>query len=401
MAEIKERKKGSGIWTVRVFLGRDPLTGRTRYHNATVHGTKKDAEGYARKKEDRRDEGRCVSSAPKKLSDYLDEWLKHKAAVGSLAANTLEHYTEIIDRYVKPLIGRKRLRDLNASLIQAAYDDLAGRVSARMVRYTHVVLSSALKHAVKLDLMTDNPASLVELPKNQRREMQAISGAQVKKFLEAAAESKHFTLFALMLETGLRPSEALGLKRSDIDLTRAVVTVQRTLIWNRAGSVYYFGKPKTKSSRRSVPLSPQLVEHIKRHLARQGAARLKAGPAYSDEALVFAGDNGQPLREHNLIVRHFKPALERAKLPKEIRLYDLRHSCATILLEQGEHPKVVAERLGHSSTAMTLDVYSHVAPTMQEEASAKIANQMYGSRKPRSSHTKSHTKGKSGGEGEE
>jgi integrase len=321
------------------------------------------------------------------LTDYLDEWLNHKA-MGSLAPNTLEHYTEILNRYVKPLIGKVRLREKNALIIQAAYDDLGRRVSTRMVRYTHAVLSCSLKQAVKWRMMTDNPALLVDLPKRQQREMLAISGAQVKQFLEAAAESKHFTVFAMLLETGLRPSECLGLRRSDVDLSTGTVTVQRTLIWKRNGSEYYFGEPKTKKSRRSVPLSPQLVDYIKRHLARQGAARLKAGPAYKDEALLFAGENGQPLREHNLIVRHFKPALKRAKLPGEIRLYDLRHSCATILLEQGEHPKVVAERLGHSSTGITLDIYSHVAPTMQKNASAKIANQMYGRRKLHSSNTK-------------
>lgn len=390
MAEIIERKKGT--WLVRVFLGRDPLTGRTQYHNHTIRGTKKDASNYAREIEQKRDKGQNVSAATTTLTDYLDEWLKHKA-MGSLAPNTLEHYTEIVNRYVKPLIGRVRLRDLNTLIIQAAYDDLGGRVSTRMVRYTHAILSSALKQAVKWRMMPENPALLVDLPKRQQREMLAISGTQVKQFLAAAAESKHFTIFALLLETGLRPSECLGLRRSDVDLNNGIVTVQRTLIWKRNGTEYYFGEPKTKKSRRCVPLSPQLVEFIRSHLARQGAVRLKLGPAYKDETLLFAGDLGQPLREHNLIVRHFKPALKRAKLSEEIRLYDLRHSCATILLEQGEHPKVVAERLGHSSTGITLDIYSHVAPTMQKNASAKIANQMYGRRKSHSSHTK----GKSGG----
>jgi integrase len=390
MAEIKERKRGT--WLVRVFLGRDPLTGRTQYHNHTIHGTKKDAESYARDAELRKEKGQNVSASTTRLTDYLDEWLKHKAN-GSLAPNTLEQYTEILGRYVKPLIGRVRLRDLNALVIQAAYDHMSSRVSARTVRYTHAVLSSALKQAVKWRMMPDNPALLVDLPKKQQVEMLAISGSQVKQFLGAAAESKHFTLFALMLETGLRPSEALGLKRQDVDFARGTLTVQRTLIWKRNGKDYYFGEPKTKKSRRSVPLSPQLIEYLRRHLAKQGAVRLKAGPAYKDEALLFAGENGQPLRVHNLIVRHFKPALKRAKLPEQIRLYDLRHSCATILLEQGEHPKVVAERLGHSSTGITLDVYSHVAPTMQKNASAKIANQMYGRRKSHSSHTKGESSG--------
>ena len=390
MAEIK--KRGKSTWLVRVFLGRHPISGRVQYHNHTVHGTLKKARDYARDAELKRDKGQNIVASTTKLTDYLDKWLKHKAQ-GSLAANSLEQYTELVDRYVKPLIGQARLRDLTPLVIQAAYDDLGSRVSARTVRYTHAVLSSALKQAVKWRMLTENPALFVDLPKQQRKEMRAISGTQVKQFLEAAAESKHFTLFATLLETGIRPSECLGLKRSDIDLGRGILTIQRTLIWKRDGGEYYFGEPKTKRSRRSIPLSPQLTRLLKSHLAKQGAARLKAGAAYTDLSLVFANESGQPLREHNLIVRHFKPILNRAKLPKEIRLYDLRHSCATILLEQGEHPKVVAERLGHSGTALTLDTYSHVAATMQESASAKIANEMYGNRKSYSSHTKRKTGG--------
>lgn len=392
MAEIIDRGgKGKGPWLIRVFLGRHPITGRIQYHNETVHGTKKEAESRAKETELKRDKGQNVASSTTKLTEYLDKWLEHKAK-GSLAANTLEQYTEITKRYLKPLIGQTRLRDLTSMVIQAAYDDIGSRVSARTVRYTHAVLSSALKQAVKWRILADNPALFVDLPKQSRKEMRAISGAQLKQFLEAAAASKHFTLFAMLLETGLRPSECLGLRRSDVDLNRGIVTVQQTLIWKRAGE-YYFGQPKTKRSRRSVPLSPQLIRLLKRHLARQGAVRLKAGAAYKDLGLVFANESGHPLREHNLIVRHFKPILDRAKLPKEIRLYDLRHSCATILFEQGENPKVVAERLGHSSTAITLDIYSHVAPTMQENASAKIANEMYGKQKSHSSHTKRKTGG--------
>jgi integrase len=141
---------------------------------------------------------------------------------------------------------------------------------------------------------------------------------------------------------------------------------------------YYIGEPKTAGSRRNVPMSPQLLDILKHHLSRQAEERLKAGPAYDDKCFLFAGKLGSPLREHNVIVRRFKPILKRAKLPLSIRLYDLRHSCATVLLEEGTHPKVVAERLGHSSVTITLDTYSHVTPTMQQNASLKIANAIFG-----------------------
>ena len=205
--------------------------------------------------------------------------------------------------------------------------------------------------------------------------MLAITSDQVKRFLDAASENKHFILFCLLIETGLRPSECLGLLRSDIDIAAGTLTVQRTLIWKRDGASYYFGTTKKKQSRRSIPLSPQMLELLRHHLAKQGAARLRAGKEYKDQGLLFAGDNGQPFREHNLIVRHFKPILEKGNLSKKIRMYDLRHSCATILLENGEHPKVVAERLGHSSVILTLDVYSHVRQTCRRARQTKSPQQ--------------------------
>jgi len=389
MAEIIDRRgKGKGPWLVRVFLGRHPITKKRQFHNETVHGTKKKAENRAREIEVKRDRGETVASSTTKLTDYLDKWLAHKGQ-GSLAPNTLEQYTEISSRYLKPSLGTVRLRDLKPLVIQELYDDLASRISARTIRYIHAVLSSSLKQAVKWRILSENPATQVDLPKKQRREMLAITSDQVKRFLNAAFENKHFILFCLLIETGLRPSECLGLLRSDIDIS-GTLTVQRTLIWKRDGASYYFGTTKTKQSRRSIPLSPQLLELLRHHLAKQGAARLRAGKEYKDQGLLFAGDNGQPLREHNLIVRHFKPILEKANLSKKIRMYDLRHSCATILLEKGEHPKVVAERLGHSSVILTLDVYSHVLPNMQKSASNKIAAAMFGGR--RKSH-RSHTKG--------
>lgn len=382
MAEIIEKRKNTFL--VRVFLGRDPTTGKTLYHNKTIHGPKDEARKYAREVQVRVDKGEYVSPSSLTLGEYLDQWLQHKE--GKVAANTLEHYTENLNRYIRPSLGGFRLRDLETLHIQSLYNDLVKRLSSRTVRYAHMVLSSALKQAVKWKLIPFNPAALVDLPKKERKEMACISSVDVPRFLEAAKTDRYFALFAFVLETGLRPSECFALRRSDVSFERGEVVVQRKLIWKRDGT-YYIGEPKTNRSRRSIPLSPQLIEILRHHLSRQGEERLKAGQVYNDQGFLFSGELGHPLRHHNLIVRHFKPVLKKAGLPSSVRLYDLRHSCATVLLETGENPKVVSERLGHSSVIITLDTYSHVTPTLQKNASLKIANVIFGSQS-HPSHTK-------------
>lgn len=379
MAEIK--KKGDKKYLVRVYLGRDSA-GRVQYHNKTIRGTWKDARDYANKKEIEVSTGQFVAPSSLTLSEYLDRWLVD-ACQHRVSPNTYEQYGEMLKRYVKPMLGEMRLSHIRPLDVQRLYNSLLERVSGRTVRYVHSVLSSALKQAAKWRLLQQNPAMFVDLPKRERKEMLAVSSEQARVFLEEAVKSKHFGLFAFVLETGMRPSEYLALQRSDVDFERGVVTVKRTLIFQRDGS-HYYGEPKTGKSRRSIPLSKELLDILKQHLSRQAEQRLKAGGMYQDVGLLFAGRYGEPLREHNLIVRHFKPILKRAGLPLSIRLYDLRHSCATILLEAGVHPKIVADRLGHSSITLTLDTYSHVFPSLQLKTSQTIAEMIFQKQKKKS-----------------
>jgi integrase len=176
------------------------------------------------------------------------------------------------------------------------------------------------------------------------------------------------------------------LKWSDVDFERATATIQRTLQWRKkrkdsqaakekSDSSWYFDKPKTKRSRRTVPLPAGLVQQLREHRATQAEALLKIGVR---SELVFANSEGTPLHWQNVTKRHFKPVLEKAGLPASFRLYDLRHSCATLLLQDGLNPKIVSERLGHASIVLTLDTYSHVLPDMQSEAAESLQRRFYG-----------------------
>ena len=157
-------------------------------------------------------------------------------------------------------------------------------------------------------------------------------------------------LFSLLLSSGMRPGEALGLRWGDIDFQRGRVQVQRAL--SKKGSKWSLEEPKTARSRRSIPLPPSVVKDLKEHRNNQIEEKLKT-KSYIDHDLVFAGKYGEPLDHKNILNRHFKPLPRDAGLP-DIRLYDLRHTCATLLLSAGENPKVVSERLGHASIVLTL-----------------------------------------------
>lgn len=250
-------------------------------------------------------------------------------------------------------------------------------LSARVVRYTHAVLSSALKQAVRWNILYRNPAECVQLPKLARKEMKALTTEECGRFLAVLNEDRHHALFALALSTGMRPEEYLGLQWIDVDLGKSTLIVRRALVWRTKGGGWYFTEPKTSRSRRTIPLPISMVVALTEHKRRQSQERLRLGSEWQDNGLVFTTFLGTPLNISNLTAKHFKPALKRAGLPKTIRLYDLRHTCATLLLSAGENPKVVSERLGHAGITLTLDVYSHVLPNMQKAATDKLESILF------------------------
>lgn len=206
--------------------------------------------------------------------------------------------------------------------------------------------------------------------------MRCFTPAEAKRFLEAAKGSKHYAVFLIAIETGLRPGEYLGLQWKDLDLDNRTLAVRRSVKF-REGGGFYFTEPKTSKSRRSIPLSANAVAVLREHRHRQLEYKMKNRDFFRDNDLVFANEIGDPIRIENLRKRHFEKIVKQAGL-EMIRLYDLRHTTATLLLAAGLNPKVVSERLGHSSVVLTLDTYSHVLPTMQQDATEKLEKLMYG-----------------------
>ena len=367
-------QRGDRKWLVRVFMGRGP-DGKRRYFNKTIHGTKKDAQRFLNEKLHEQDLGVLVVPSNQLLRDYLAEWVdKGKPGV---RPRTRESYRWQIIRYINPRLGDYRLDQLTPLHIQELVNDMTARgLSPRTVRYTHSVLKAAINQAIRWRMLAHNPATVVELPKRERKEMRALSPEEANAFLDSARGDRWEMLWELLLVSGLRPGEALALKWTDVEWNECRLRVQRTLVRDESDG-WQFEAPKTDRSRRSVVVPKTTIESLRKHRVRQAEARLQRSESYAELDLIFANSAGDPLDYRVTVRRHFKPIVKAAGLAP-LRPYDLRHTCATLLLASGEHPKVVAERLGHASTVMTLDVYSHVLPTMQEAAADKLDAILFG-----------------------
>lgn len=366
-------KRGDRTWLVRIFTGRDSQ-GKQKFHHKTIHGTKRDAERYLTATRREMDLGVFVEPAAMSVNEYFDRWLRD-AARPRVSQRTADGYAGLLERYLREPLGHKRLDKLQALDIQKVYGEMQARgLSARIVRHTHSALHNALKQAVKWGLLSRNPSDLVELPKVPHKERRVLSPDEAQKFLKAAAVMLHGLIFEFALLTGMRPEEYLALQWSDIDLTRGTAQVRRALVRHKKS--WSFEEPKTARSRRMVFLPAPLLRKLAAHKRQQSEVRLKLGTAWHAHDLVFCGELGTPHTIPNITYRYFRPILTKAKLPR-IRLYDLRHSCATLLLIAEENPKVVSERLGHSTVVLTLDTYSHVLPHMQQSASARLEKLLY------------------------
>ncbi|MDQ3801811.1 MAG: site-specific integrase [Acidobacteriota bacterium] len=228
-----------------------------------------------------------------------------------------------------------------------------------------------------MDLVIRNETARCELPRLIPREMTIFTQEEVRLFLDAAKSERLFALFSFLLGTGCRPEEALGLKWTDVDLEKSAVVIRRALVWQRSGGSWAFCEPKTKKSNRTLPLPLSLTQELKRHRIRQHEERLKLGTAWTDINLIFPSQVGTPLTMSR-VTRVFKRIKDNAEITKSVRLYDLRHTMATLLLQANVNPKIVSERLGHSTVTQTLDTYTAVLPHLQEQASEHLEDMIFG-----------------------
>jgi integrase len=272
----------------------------------------------------------------------------------SITDSTWTRYEGLLRLHALPFIGRLRLGRLGPFHLEQLY---TGRIKAGLspttVLQLHRVLHHALRVAVRWSVVPRNVSELVTPPRGASHEFRVLSPDEARAFLRAVEGNRLEALYILAITTGMRQGELFGLRWTDVNL--------------RAGSLRLVRQLKTKSSRRQVLLPRIAVETLTAHHEQQDQERRLAGTAWEDNGLVFPNQVGRPINPSNFLPRDFYPLLKRAGLPR-MRFHDLRHSAATLLLELGIHPKVVSEMLGHSQIGITLDLYSHVTATMQQQA---------------------------------
>lgn len=371
--QIRKRKES---WAVVLYLGIDPRT-KKKVYKWFSHKTRHEAEAHLTQLLAQVQAGGGIPPTRLRLGEFLEQWL-HDYAESHVSPTTLRTYQDIVRVHVIPALGHVPLSRLSPHSIQRYLSEKLreGRLSPTTLQHHYRILHEALGHAVRWGSLVRNPCELVDNPKRRHVEMRVLDEEQVRLFLaEAKRSSQYYCLYLTAILTGMRQGELLGLRWKDVDFTLETVSIQQTFY--RLGKQALFKEPKTQKSRRTVSLSPVLVEELRRLRNAQGDQRKRFGSAYQDNGLVFCQPNGMPLHGNNINRRDLKQILKRAGVPR-IRFHDLRHSHASHLLKQGTNPKVVQERLGHSSPAFTLSVYSHVLPGMQNEAARRLEETLLG-----------------------
>ncbi len=362
-------KGTDGRWHGYVSMG--TKTGGKRDRRHVSASTRAAVVAKVRELQQRRDAGVTATSGTMTVAAWLDHWLDN-IAVNRLRARTLESYRQLVRLHITPAIGHHRLARLQPEHVEAMHAQMRGKglASATVLR-AHRVLSRALKVAEQRGRVARNVARLVDAPSaGEPASGDALTPAEARAVLAAAAALRNAARWIVALALGLRQSEVLGLRWSDVDLDAGTLRIRKTLHRVVGGGLVY-EDPKSPRSRRTLVLPRPLAEALRAHRAAQAAERLQAGTAWEDHGLVFAQPNGRPL-DRKADWRAWRALLRTAGV-RIVRLHDARHTAATTLLALGVDVRVVAELLGHADTRTTREIYQHVLPALAQDAADRKA----------------------------
>lgn len=408
-------QRAGGRWTGQIMVG---YQADGKRDVRTVSGsTRNETRQKLDELRSRADHGLIGDAAKERetVEGYFARWLE--ATKATVRLSTYQHYERIVRLHVVPALGRKKLRVLRPDDLQRLYGAMLGETvrsrpqqkspatatySPKMVHHLHSVLHRAFGQAVRWGYLTRNLTEAVDPPSVPRREMHPPDGMALGKLLDVAnanaatyrdalkagkspaeAAQQHgdrlAALWTLAVYSGLRQAELLGLKWEDINLESGSLTVRRILsrVQGVRGTEPVFGETKTAKSRRTIGLPSEAVQGLRAHKAQQAAERLAAGIAWADYGLVFSTHLGTPLHSRN-VLRDYKKALARARIPESFRFHDLRHAHATLMLRAGVSMKIASDRLGHSTIGITMDLYTHAVQGMDMEAAEMVQRALRG-----------------------
>ena len=359
-------KRSNGTWRAQVKI-------RGRRLSFTAE-TKTECQQWVRKTNQQIDQGFTFRGADVKLKDFIKDWLLTVKA--SRSKRTVELYRRYSKLDILPAMGDQTLISITPDMVQRMYDyQLEKGKSNHHVHTLHKIMNVAMSHAVKLGLIPRNPCRGTTPPKIQRTEMMFYDETQVQQLLNTALVigDQYYPVYFLAIHTGMRQGELLGLKWEDIDLTRRTLQVKRQCLRHKGGG-FEFSAPKSRSGSRTVILGKQAVEVLKAQYIRIAEMRQKAEDEWEEYDMVFPTRVGTPILHSNLR-RGFRQLLKESGLPK-IRFHDLRHTAASLMLNNGIPVLIVSRRLGHAKPSITLDVYGHLIPSKQEEAASLMDDLM-------------------------
>jgi integrase len=366
------RERSPGRWAI-VLEMRDPETGRRKRKWHSFAGTKREAQTECARLISEFKGGTYIDPSRLTVAAFLDRWLDHMQA--QLTPRSHERYAELVRKNITPLIGSLSLTKLQPVTISQAYAkalksgrrDGKGGLAPKTVLYMHRVLRQGLQQAVSWQMLARNPTDVVAPPRIARKEMKALDADGTAAVIEAARNTSLFVPILLGVLCGMRRGEVTALRWRSIDLERAQLSIIASTEQTRDG---VREKPPKSGRGRTVALPSMVVDELRQHRLRQAEAMLKLGVRLNDHHHVVKRVDGAPLQPRSL-THAFEIFLRKQGLPR-VRLHDLRHTHATHMLASGVHPKVAQERLGHSSVAITLDLYSHVLPGLQADAAARV-----------------------------
>ena len=364
------RKRKDGRWEGRYTAGRDPVTGKQIFKNV-LGKTQAEVKEKLQKALAQAGKIDFTKTGKYTVTMWMNEWFENVAKI-KVRPSSHQTYRGYIDHHITPNIGDLPLEKLTTMDLQKLYRKLLnkGRVdrveakkqpkglSAKTVRNINQVISSAMDFAVAQKIIPENPCKAVALPKVEHKEMQTIPAEQLQAFLQEAKATGVYEMYYIELATGLRRGELLGLKWTDIDWKNGIIKVRRQVA--RVDGQIVDAPLKTKNSYRAVTISQQAIEVLKQQKEK------------TNDEYVFPSPNGGPISPDS-VNNMLKRVLARAGIPK-VRFHDLRHTFATIALQNGVDIKTVSGMLGHFSAGFTLDTYAHVTTAAQKEAADTIGN---------------------------
>lgn len=359
-------KRKDGRWCAQVSIH-----GKRKYKYGK---TQRECRLWIKEIQNQVDGGLTFNTTKLTVGEYLKKWLVEIKP--NIREKTWIQYKQTIHNHLLPTLGSIRLWDVKPDLIQRFYSQkIDAGIGLHTLRMVHAVLHAALARAVKWSYITRNPAAVVDKPKVPRKEMSTLDSLEVNQLLHVAHDSRYEALYYLAVTTGMRQGELLGLQWPDLDWSTSTLAIQRQL-QRISGKGLVFTEPKSKTSKRNVILGSYVITKLEQRLQALQTERLFAGDRWTELDLIFSTSIGTPVDPRSLL-RDFHGILSRAGLPR-IRFHDLRHTAASLMLQEGIHVKVVQERLGHSSITLTLDTYSHVLPGLQQEAAQRLDDLIVG-----------------------